>query len=81
MSKPKSPPRPEVAVDTAVSNFEDDPEYQKFIEKCADECECCLFCNCDVPCDSIMAGGPCEHNCTCDEDEDDPFYDEDEEYC
>jgi hypothetical protein len=34
----------------------DDPAYQQFVEEMAEECSC----EYDAPCDSLLAGGPCE---------------------
>ncbi len=45
----------------------DDPEYQTWMDECAAECNCCHECG-DIPCDSLMAGGPCDNRCNCDND-------------
>lgn len=49
-------------------NPHDDPAYQQFVEECAKVCQCCEECGHSRPCDGVLAGGPCDHACTCDSD-------------
>ena len=30
-------------------------------------CDCCSICHQDIPCGGVMAGGPCDQLCDCDE--------------
>ena len=42
---------------------------QSVIDEWSKNCHCCQECTGPIPCDSVMAGGPCERICECDEDE------------
>ena len=59
----------------------DDPSYDEFVEACAKHCICCRECRSDIPCAGTMAGGLCDHMCTCplfDPEDDEPCDDEDD---
>ena len=52
----------------------DSPEYEKFCEDMTGECVCCIMCS-EVPCAGLLAGGPCDSMCSCDDD----IYEDDED--
>lgn len=41
--------------------------YDEFVASMVKDCSCCPVCW-SVPCDSVLAGGPCDRYCTCDEE-------------
>jgi hypothetical protein len=52
---------------SASGEITDDPEYQAWVESMAKHCRCR---NGDVPCDGVLAGGPCDEMPDPREDED-----------
>ncbi len=55
-------------VDPQPEDVEEERDHQEWIDSLAKECTCCNTC-CDVPCEALMAGAPCDnYPCTCNED-------------
>ena len=37
------------------------------------QCKCCPLCHQQIPCDSVMAGAPCDNYCQCDIEEEEDY--------
>ena len=54
-------------VDYQIAEKKEQSDYDEFVNTCANECKCCRGCFQDVPCAGVMAGGPCDQMCDCEE--------------
>ena len=60
--------------------YQDDPEYQAWIDSLVKKCSCCPDCNQEIPCGGLAQGAGCDCMCNCDEIDDDEEHQLDQLY-
>lgn len=57
----------------------EDPDYIAWLEAAIKSCDCCYWCNQDIPCAGVQQGGHCDQMCSCDSISDEGDFDLDDD--